>query len=115
MTFVVGQEVYVRRRSRRAGGAIEPAPVKVAKVGRKWVTLESGDRFELDGGQPFVLDGGKYLSPGWVWPSLMDWEIHTRRIAAWARIQAAAKFLYPPDGVMMFDLEQMAEKLEGGR
>lgn len=119
MTFVVGQTVYVERNHRRPGGPPEPTPVKVAKVGRKWVTLDDNThhpgRFELGETQPFELDGGDYMSPGRVWLTLMDWEIHTRRTAAWRRIQAAAKASRPPSGVTLSDLDQMAGKLEGGR
>lgn len=50
--------------SRRHGGGRE---VTVTKVGRKWVTLDTGDRFDKNTG---LLDGWGYTPMGWSYKTI---------------------------------------------
>ena len=67
----VGDEFWVAVRNDRRNPSRFPAVV--TKVGRKWVHLDDGSRFDLtDGGQQqqwWWLDGGDHPSPGRVYRS----------------------------------------------
>lgn len=126
--FAPGDTVYIdwstsfHRHTQRETPKLTPA--KIAKVGRRWVTLEyaRGDyRFDpLDGlhrpGGPFSLDGGGYSSPGEVWPSVEDRDAWLARVATWERIRrvvgATGGATLAPDHVPTATLAIIADVLD---
>jgi hypothetical protein len=43
--------------------------VTVSKIGRRWVTLSDGNRFDRTSDNWRIVDGGGYSSPGRLWDS----------------------------------------------
>lgn len=64
--FQIGQTVYTYEQRRHNDGMLKPA--QVVKVGRKWVSLSGGDRFDIDTLQLDGLDNG--YGPGRVYFSV---------------------------------------------
>lgn len=66
-TFVVGQTFWFRPNdSRRDKHGYR---VSVTKVGRRWVQLTGGMRFDQTSANWRLVDGGQYSSPGRLWES----------------------------------------------
>lgn len=101
MTLTVGQELW-RVAMYRNGDA---RTVKVAKVGRKWVTLDNGERIDKES---MRLDGGNSE----VWPSK---EAHARYVelqSAWMKFRQLLAHTYRvPADVGLNQIENAARSL----
>lgn len=74
--YAVGQTVWVvLNQGKRDGWA-----ASVTKVGRKWVTLAHGTRFDASDG---CIDGGRYSPPGKVYASQDAYAAERALSAAW--------------------------------
>jgi hypothetical protein len=93
-SFSVGQTVFVKFR-RPHGNGIDLQPMLIQKVGRKWITIERGYRFDASQRQ---LDGGGHSSPGCVYLSEAEHQDEQDRIAAWRRLCShTSNHWHPPD------------------
>jgi hypothetical protein len=65
-SFEVGMSFFCALNERRhtKGGT-----VSIDKIGRKWVTLSDGNRFDRTSENWRIVDGGGYSSPGRLWDS----------------------------------------------
>ena len=54
--------------------------VVVTRVGRKWATLDNGERVDLD---TLWADGGQYSSPGRCWPSEQAYRVALEADQIW--------------------------------
>jgi hypothetical protein len=99
-TFEVGQSVFVVVRGRERH-------CKVTKVGRRWVELDAGYRFESSNMQ---LDGGKYSSPGSVWNSESAYRENVALYKAWDKL---AKCLYRKTPQVTLEKVRQAAELLG--
>ena len=79
MNYLVGQKVWWQPNGRFSGKELA-----VTKVGRKWVALSNGDRFDPSTG---AVDGGNYSSPGSVWASRVEYQRAVLRERAWQHFQ----------------------------
>ena len=88
---------------------------KVAKVGRVWGTLASGERFDLETGR---LDGGKCTSPGIV-HTPEGYKLHRERVQRNERARAAGMDLYRSplknNEDFLDELDALIRKYEGER
>src|SRR5688572_12649095 len=80
----VGQTVFVSW-SHRARDNLSTS--SVTKVGRKWVHLTGGYRFD----ESMTLDGSGYSSPGRVYLSREDYERKVREDTEWSDLRAAVE------------------------
>ena len=84
-TYVVGQEVVVRRNY----GPRTTETATITKVGRRWATLRhEWERFDLATG---LLDGRQFSSPGEVWPDMTSYEAAERLDAYLATVRRAIR------------------------
>lgn len=92
--YVVGQAIVIVREP-TWGRDREPQirADAVAKIGRRWVTLASGRRFDPETGE---LDAGEYESDETVWPSAEVFALHAQRRAHWEVVRANARGEDPP-------------------
>lgn len=107
---------------------LDPRGMKVTKVGKKWVTIESpagkADRFcildddDHDGRRdaandgPYPLDGGDYSSPGRVWRDAAHHTAYVEKKTAWTRLTAHARERSTmPAHLTTADLERIADQL----
>jgi len=72
-----GDWLYVGRHRREARN------VCVGKVGSKWITLDTGDRVNLE---TLEINDGNYSSPGRCYLSIEHYEQEQRRLAAWREL-----------------------------
>ncbi len=84
MPVSVGQTVLVSW-SHRSRDSLSELSVK--KVGRKWIHLTGGYRFD----ESMSLDGAGHSSPGRVYLSRDDYERKVREDAEWAELRAAVE------------------------
>jgi hypothetical protein len=119
--FKVGDTVLLRRRRQGRDAAEQPLqPRQIAKIGRRWISLEGRftERFAIrdeDGDllhEPYNLDGEGYESAGHVFLSEESADSHRRAVAAWERMRKLASAWHPPRHVSGADLEAMVAKLE---
>ena len=83
---VVGQKLWYVSSRGRWGSPPQQQEVIVAKVGRKWFTVEPAwlGRFAIDG---WWADGGEYSSPGRLYESQAAYELECRRNRRWREFQ----------------------------
>lgn len=84
----------------------------VSKIGRVWVTLASGQRFDPETGE---IDGGDYDSPGRVWLSVEDHDRYQARLSNWQIVCDAARASRDaPEALSDDQLASLAAALLGG-
>lgn len=113
----LGQVVYWRqsRSMRIARSEARLTPRDVVKIGRRWVTLDSGDRFEPGEGEgPFPVDNGDYSSYADIFLSTEAAAAHDHREAAWRRLVELARG-EPPAHVTGEQIDAFAALIEGLR
>lgn len=105
MKLVVGQIVYIAwnyNRTRRNG----IFPAQIEKIGRKWVTLSNGYRFDRSDVR-MDLDGAGYSSPGRVYLSSEEYEAEKALGLAWMSLRRHVDRLYsPPSGITLEAIQQ---------
>ena len=69
--FAVGMRFWLVLNERRH---TKDREVTIAKIGRKWVTLSDGNRFDRTSESWRIVDGGGYSSPGRLWDSKEQYE-----------------------------------------
>lgn len=80
--YIEGQKLWMVPHQRYIG---EPREVTITKVGRKWLTLDSGHRAAVDG---LALDGGGgYSSPGVCYLTREAWEADKALNDAWDKLR----------------------------
>ena len=91
MDWKVGQGVWVvfKRGTLRY--------IEISKVGRKWVTLKNGYRFEKT---KTSLDGGDYVSPGRIYESKQAYEDELQLRTGWEELRKYLDRIMPPDMTM---------------
>jgi hypothetical protein len=82
-TYTVGQILYYV--PNRSYYQAESRPLKVAKVGRDWVTLENDARFGKRD-RKMEIDGGNYASPGRCYLSESDYKESAALVMAWEKL-----------------------------
>jgi len=93
MKFEVGQELYVVLNERRGGPRIET----VTSIGRKWVNLTNGWRFDH---ADMRLDGKGYSSPGKVYQSEAEHNNWLELDRTWRSFMCAMDRQFsPPSGM----------------
>jgi hypothetical protein len=104
--YEVGMTVwYVERRNSGEHGRA----VTVAKVGRRWATLSTGNRVAI--GQTAV-DGGVYSSPGRIYASRAEYDHAAILAAAWSAFRARVSAHHtPPSCIGMEDLRSACAAL----
>jgi hypothetical protein len=103
--LTVGQKLYfVGAHRYNAGGK----DVVVKKVGRKWATLQDGERIDL---QTLHMDGGGYTSPGTCWLSRELYEAEMARVDAWdvLRMYMHRTMWRLPDNMTLEQIRQVAD------
>lgn len=108
--FTPGQAVVVVRQptwGRDRAPTIRPDAI--AKVGRRWVTLASGGRFDPETRE---LDAGEYQSDETVWPTAEAFARHAQRLAHWDVVRANARGEDPPETLDDDTLAKVAIALE---
>jgi hypothetical protein len=101
MPLIVGQELWRVAQYRNS----DCRTVKVTKIGRKWATLDNGERVNK---QTLYIDGGN----GAVWPSKEAHARHVELQAAWSRFQKLAANSYRvPTDVCINQIENAARSL----
>lgn len=101
LPFTVGQTV-IRFRTKFCNEPIGPGcDVEITKVGRKWVYLKGGERFDR---QTMCIDGGGWASHARIYPNLEAHERDLRRFRLWRRIKDAAWQGSPPANLTLADL-----------
>lgn len=94
-------QYYARRFSERDNGGLET----ITKVGRKWVYLNSGYRFERDAENKMMLiDGKGFSSPGRVWMCEGDYKAYLSKVAMWRKIRER---VYYDNGLELFSVEEL--------
>lgn len=95
--FTRGQAVViVRQPTWGRDRAPTLSPDAIDKIGRRWVTLASGRRFDPETRE---LDAGEYESDETVWPSAEVFARHAQRRAHWAVVRASARGEDPPEAL----------------
>jgi hypothetical protein len=87
----------------------------ITKVGRKWVYLDSGYRFELEYVQNkmMYLDGGNYSSPGRVWLCEGDYVNHCKCQKLWQALRKGIDYSRDPgSGVSLKNLTDACRLLK---
>jgi hypothetical protein len=105
MQFEVGMELYFVYSDSRRG---EPIYVKVSKVGRKWVNLDNGYRFDKE---DTVIDGAGYSSPGRIYLSKEDYDNQCKKDLAIRAINKRTDF-YSYEGPSLEDVLAAAKLLK---
>lgn len=75
--------------------------VKVAKVGRKWATMEGGMRADLRTG---YVDGGGYTSPGRCYESEAVWKAEAKALDHWNHLKKTLEYSSLPVGLTPEDI-----------
>lgn len=89
---------------------VVPQEATVTAIGRKWITINDRNRFEIGS---MYLDGKGYASPGSVWSSPEEYHNSLSLNQAWSGIQTAVINAHRcPDGVTVERIEE-ARKLLG--
>ena len=104
----VGQDVYVVPRETRD----RPYAATVAKVSRKWVTLEPSyaGRFDKETGE---VDGGRDYGPrGDVWQSKDAYEKYRAMSTKWDAMRLSIPFQVP-EHLSEFDLDLISDLING--
>lgn len=97
-TLRVGDKLWYVPRERRDGDGRE---VTVAKIGRRWATMEGAWPLRIDM-ETLAADGGEYSSPGSCFASREAYEAYIALVAAWGDFVMRLTRWRPPAGV---DLE----------
>lgn len=88
-----------------------PREVTVAKIGRKWATLDGWRESRIDK-ETLWMDGGVYTSPGRCYLSREEWEESQRLSGAWGVLKTLiADRWNRPDGVTIADMRAAANLL----
>ena len=102
-----GDTLYVVRNRREARN------IRVGKVGRKWITLDIGDRVDLE---TLAIDGGDYTSPGQCYLSLEHYKHEQRRAVAWRDLcNCVNRFDRPPSRLTTEAIERVLGELGGSK
>lgn len=105
MSLQVGQRLYYVP----SQGRITPSFVTVAKVGRKWATLDSGRRINLE---TLRADGGGYSSPGSCWESKQAYEAEVALRDAWSGFKRRMDREYTkPAHLTLADIEEISKRI----
>jgi hypothetical protein len=83
-------------------------PARITRVGRKWATLDDGNRFDVTNG---LLDGRNYSSPGRVWLSSEAHAQHVELVKSWRQLNSATDAYAPPAGLTLERIAQARELL----
>ena len=108
MNWKVGQTVVLAMNNFRRYGHGQAFTIQ--SVGRKWVTLNNGGRFDKDTGH---VAGGNMGVIGKAYPSRAAWEEELDRQAAWKRLREIAGGYSPPKGLHRSRIWAAIEILEG--
>jgi hypothetical protein len=103
MSLSVGQQLWWVSNQRWAG---PNKYVTVAKVGRKWATLECGKRIDM---QTLVADGGDYSPSGYCVLSKEAHEAECERQRVWQEFHRRSSH-NAPDGLTVEEIEAFAAK-----
>lgn len=108
--FTIGQELWWVPTNGR--GRSEPSSVTVTKLGRRWIGLSNGHKFDID---TMRADGGQYSSPGRCYLSQAEHEREMALEFAWAELRAAIENHYrPPPGVTVSQIDNAKRALFKG-
>lgn len=117
LSFRPGQVVLVLRRleawERRTGREPTAEPSTIAKVGRKWATLEGhrGQRFSL---QTLELDTGDFGQAGRVYVSAEHMAAEVEKARLWEALAGRFRFggRHPPAQLWLADLSTFMAALD---
>ena len=87
--------------------------VRVAKVGRKWITLDTGDRVDLE---TLGIDSGGFVGPpGRCYLSPEHYEREKLRASAWSGLKFFVRdYDRPPSHLTTEAIERVLGELRGG-
>ena len=98
--------------SHRHGERTVGYAVTVAKIGKRWATLDKPmhrpERIDME---TWEMDGGQYTSPGRCYASREAYEAHMALKAAWENFAKRLSAWNPPDGVDLEWIEAAHERL----
>ena len=84
---------------------------RVGKVGRKWITLDTGDRVDLD---TLEINDGNYTSPGRCYLSQEHYDRKKRRASAWSGLKFFVRdYDRPPSHLTTEAIERVLGELRG--
>lgn len=109
--FTAGQRVFVEnaeRYRRNTGAAPMLAERAVVKVGKRWVTLEDGDRFDPE---DMWIDAGDYSPTHRVWLTEAACADFHEASRGWRALCDKVKHHQMPEGVTIADIEAVADIL----
>jgi hypothetical protein len=108
----VGMEVCVVRTL----NVRDPKPVmeKIIKIGRRWITIDSGFRNDRFDSETNRLDGGQYASPGKIYATEEEYLETTGLRTEWAELRASLPYV-PPDHISREDLRKIKTILTGAK
>lgn len=109
MQFEVGMELYfVPSDPRRQKNQL----VKVEKVGRKWVNLDNGYRFDKEAKYGMWVDGGEYSSPGRLYLSKEDYDKDCKKDSALRAINKRTEMYRSREDLTLEDVLAAAKLLK---
>lgn len=108
MTWKVGQQVFVVYNGNYLSQ--KPRWETIEKIGRKWATISSGNRFDIKSGS---LDGGNFVSPGRVWTTEMAWLENKELDADWRKLREKLSRAYTlPPHITRADIARIMDILD---
>lgn len=91
-------------------GKLRTSTAKIAKIGRKWVTLEKNDgRFNIEN---WILDGGAYSSAGSCFPSEQEYNNQVELNGLWNEVILQIRYLRIPKSMTIEKIKQIKMLLE---
>jgi hypothetical protein len=106
MELAPGQTVYVVRARRHPDCTFIERTIQ--KIGRKWVELSDGKRFDKE---TMLLDGGAYSSPGKVYLAQQDFHDEQAFNSTFEAFRRAVQHQLAPSGLTLAKVRQAAEIL----
>lgn len=95
---------------------------RITKIGRKWITLASRDRFDAEN---MMLDGGRYTSNGRIYLHESDYEDELEITKVWRELYSKLSYQPPKNASLLqiveafkflgIELKQPAPELASGK
>lgn len=108
MEFEVGQKLFCVENNWRRKASYKY--IKIQKIGRKWLTMEDGDRVDKN---TMYIDGGKFSSPGRAYMSEEDYQLETQKNEAWEKLRSLIRSRCTPEHLKIKHIEFMVNLING--
>lgn len=107
--WYIGQEVWIVPNDNRE----KPYSAKIAKIARKWMTLDPGWRGQVSKESGYLKPKAGYLPRARAWPSRAEYELWKSRSDKWKEFTRSIQYSGLPDHISDDDLDVIIGLVRG--